>query len=104
MSSVMMHDNPDIFPDPRAFKPERWLQPNSAHLKKYLVPFSKGSRQCLGMQLAYCELYLIMAALYAPGRFDFELFETDITDVEIEHDFFNAFHRLDSKGIRVLVK
>lgn len=100
----MMHDNPTIFPSPRAFKPDRWLQPDSAQLKKYLVPFSKGSRQCLGMQLAYCELYLIMAAMYAPGRFNFELYETDISDVEIEHDFFNAFHRLDSKGIRVLVK
>ena len=100
----MMHDNPDIFPDPRAFKPERWLQPNSAHLKKYFVAFSKGSRQCLGMQLAYCELYLIMAALYAPGRFEFELFQTDVSDVEIEHDFFTPFHRLDSKGIRVLIK
>lgn len=102
----MMHDNPSIFPSPRSFNPERWLQSDSdsAHLKKYLVPFSKGSRQCVGMQLAYCELYLIMAALYAPGRFGFELFETDRSDVEIEHDFFNAFHRLDSRGIRVVVR
>jgi len=103
MTSVMMHDNPDIFPEPRAFKPERWLQSNANQLRKYLVAFSKGSRQCLGMQLAYCELYLIMAALFVPGRFNFELFETDITDVEIVHDFFNPFHRMDSKGIRIKV-
>jgi len=54
--------------------------------------------------LAYCELYLTLAAIFAPGRFGFELFETDITNVEIAHDFFNACYRTDSKGIRMLVK
>jgi cytochrome P450 len=100
----MMHDNPTLFPSPRSFQPDRWLQPNSAQLRKYLVPFSKGSRQCLGMQLAYCELYLIVAALFAPRRFEWELFETTERDVAIEHDFFNAFHAMDSKGVRVVVK
>ena len=50
MTSVMMHDNHEIFPNPREFEPGRWLQPNSRHLQKYLVPFSKGSRKCLGMK------------------------------------------------------
>ena len=104
MTSVMMHDDPSIFPNPRSFEPDRWLQADSAHLRKYLVPFSKGSRQCVGMQLAYCELYLTVAALFMPGRFKWELFETTERDVAIEHDFFTPFHAMDSNGVRVVVK
>lgn len=57
----------------------------------------------LNYSLAYCELYLTVAAIFAPGRFRFELFETDVTDVEIAHDFFNPCYRFDSKGLRVVV-
>ncbi|MCJ1247251.1 hypothetical protein MMC30_004465 [Trapelia coarctata] len=103
MSAPLLHDNPTIFPNPRAFNPERWIQPSNVRLQKYLVPFSRGTRQCTGMNLAYCEMYLTLAALFAPGRFSFDLFETDITDVETPHDFFNPCYRLDSKGIRVVV-
>lgn len=34
-----MHNNPDLFPNPRTFSPERWLQPNAAELRKYIVSF-----------------------------------------------------------------
>ena len=57
----------------------------------------------LGSSLAYCELYVTLAAVFAPGRFKFELFETDASDAEVGHDFFNACQRMDSKGIRVKV-
>ena len=49
MTGSFMHDNPSIFPDPRSFRPERWLQ-SKDRLQKYLVPFSRGTRQCLGMK------------------------------------------------------
>lgn len=101
MTSVMMHSSPDHFPNPETFDPDRWLQPNASRLRKYLVAFSKGSRQCLGINLAYCELYLTLAAIFAPGRFRFEIYETDVSDVEVYHDFFNASQRVESKGIRV---
>lgn len=52
--------------------------------------------------LAWCELYLVFASLFRV--FDFELYETDMTDVEFAHDFFLPFPKLDSKGIRVFVK
>ena len=101
MTSVLFHDNPEFFPNPRTFKPERFLEQPS--LRKYLIPFSRGSRQCAGQNLAYCELYLTLAAVFAPGRFRFELFETDISDVETKHDFMNTSPKLDSKGIRVTI-
>lgn len=54
--------------------------------------------------LAYCELYLTLAAIFKPGRFDFKLFKTDEKDAEIGHDFFNACQSVESKGIRVVVE
>ena len=51
MSSWMMHRDERIWPEPEKFKPERWLEPSEAkRLDKYLVAFTKGSRQCIGMQ------------------------------------------------------
>lgn len=53
--------------------------------------------------LARCEIYLTIAALFSPRDFRLKLHETDITDVETPHDFFNPCYRMDSKGIRVTV-
>lgn len=50
MTTLLLHNNPDTFPDPRKFHPERWLQPSARQLGRYMVAFSKGSRQCLGMK------------------------------------------------------
>jgi hypothetical protein len=36
-------------------------------------------------------------------RFIFELYETDVTDVELKHDFFLPSPKLDTKGVRVKV-
>lgn len=46
---MLVHENPDIFPEPFAFKPERWLAPEK-DLDKYLVAFGKGPRICLGLK------------------------------------------------------
>ena len=40
--------NEEIFPNPKAFVPERWI--GHPELEKYFVPFGKGSRQCLGIK------------------------------------------------------
>jgi cytochrome P450 len=53
MSSALMNVHPDIFPEPHAFIPERWLNDDGSrrsNLEPYLLSFSKGSRQCLGMK------------------------------------------------------
>ncbi|KAF8882793.1 cytochrome P450 [Mucidula mucida] len=71
--------NPDIFPDPDNFKPERWIGPDAQKLDKYLVAFSRGPRICLGINLAWCELYLTFANLMR--KFDMQLFETSKEDM-----------------------
>lgn len=107
MSAILIHENPTIFPSPRTFIPDRWLNADGRpdnRLQKYIMSFSKGSRNCIGMNLAWAEMYLTVAAMFTPGRFRFQLFETDDSDLEIVHDWFNPFPRQDSKGVRLLIK
>jgi cytochrome P450 len=103
MSAIFIHDNESIFPSPGKFMPERWLG-EGKRLEKYLVSFSKGSRQCVGLNLAHAELRLILYSVFGPGGVEMELFETDESDVKVVHDYFNPFPRKDSKGVRVLIK
>jgi hypothetical protein len=51
--------------------------------------------------LANVELYRVLATLFR--RFTFELYDTDISDIEIAHDFFVPSPKLDTKGLRVKV-
>lgn len=47
-SLLSVHMNPDIYPNPTKFIPERWL--NNSELEHYLVVFGKGSRACIGLK------------------------------------------------------
>ncbi|KAI9721628.1 MAG: hypothetical protein M1828_005119 [Chrysothrix sp. TS-e1954] len=49
MSSYMMHNEASVYERPQVFRPERWLESTNPLMEKYLVPFSRGSRRCLGM-------------------------------------------------------
>ncbi|GFF34528.1 trichodiene oxygenase [Aspergillus udagawae] len=103
MSCLLMHHNETVFPDSHRFKPERWLDPaERKRLEKYMVAFSKGSRQCIGIHLAKAEILLSVTALLR--RMNLELYETTVEDVAIKHDIFIPFARMDSKGVRVLIK
>jgi len=52
MSPYTLHRNPDIFPGPLVFNPERWLgDPKEvAEMKKWFWAFSSGGRMCIGIQ------------------------------------------------------
>ncbi|KAI1264368.1 cytochrome P450 [Xylariaceae sp. FL1019] len=86
MSTYFVHMDPNIFPDPHSFKPERWIEAakRGYNLKRFLVAFSRGSRICLGMNLAYAELFMTLAALVR--RFDMELYDSHPDDVRVDHE------------------
>lgn len=118
-TSVLIHRDESIFPNSQKFSPERWLDGKGPGLEKYLVSFCAGSRKCFGVNLAYAELYLGLAAIWrlwgscdesgarkAWGSDDvgaMSLWETGVRDVEIESDQFVPVAQKGSKGIRVMV-
>ncbi|KAF1982274.1 cytochrome P450 [Aulographum hederae CBS 113979] len=100
MTNVDILMNENLFPEPREFKPERWV--GNPALEKYFVPFSKGSRQCLGLNLAQAEMYIALAMVFS--RFDFELSETDVSDIEMAHAYLVPYPKWETKGVRMRVK
>ena len=51
MTSVLIAQNADIFPNPSKFDPERWVDPaERRRLERYYQPFSRGTRSCLGIK------------------------------------------------------
>ncbi|KAH8594870.1 cytochrome P450 [Bisporella sp. PMI_857] len=112
-TSVQIHHDETIFPDSKTFSPERWMNGKGQHLEKYILSFGGGSRQCLGMNLAYMEMYLILSAIWRrwgsvdvqEGKVDgtLVLYETGLRDVEIESDAFLPIQQPGSEGIRLRV-
>ncbi|KAF3184244.1 hypothetical protein TWF225_008308 [Orbilia oligospora] len=62
-SQYFYHTNPDIFPEPLKFNPERWLVEDTREQERYFMPFSRGARVCIGLNLAWGELSLTLARL-----------------------------------------
>lgn len=64
--------NPAIFPDPEAYRPQRWLDPDPQTWKRYareLMPFGGGPRLCPGMQLSFVEIRAALLSLL--GNYEF---------------------------------
>ncbi|KAI1373460.1 cytochrome P450 [Hypoxylon crocopeplum] len=59
MDSYSLHHDESIYPDSHAFKPERWLNA-TPDMERFLASFSNGTRQCIAINLAYAELYMIL--------------------------------------------
>ena len=60
---LALHMNKDVWGDPEAFRPERFLDNNGKmgpHISSWM-PFSTGRRVCLGESLAKVELQLVLA-------------------------------------------
>jgi len=54
--------NPEIWEDPLVFKPERWSNEEKKGRNRYAyIPFSMGSRECLGKSFALQELRVFLA-------------------------------------------
>ncbi|KAF2638301.1 cytochrome P450 [Massarina eburnea CBS 473.64] len=80
-SSYLLNRHPSIWgQDAYDFHPERWLDSNAAHLDKYMTSFYRGSRQCLGKDLAFCEMYTLLANLFR--QFELEMYNTTDDDMK----------------------
>lgn len=85
------------------FKPERWTEETDRkRLDRYMTTFGKGTRSCLGINLAYCELFLTLAAVFR--RFDLKLVGTTFDDVIMARDLALAAPKPGAKPIQIKVK
>ncbi|KAJ4403645.1 hypothetical protein N0V82_010622 [Gnomoniopsis sp. IMI 355080] len=71
--------DPRYWEEPESFRPERWLGTGFEHDNKMAHhPFSEGTRSCIGKNLAYLELRILLASLVF--QYEWELVSTEIED------------------------
>ncbi|KAI1872361.1 uncharacterized protein JN550_004080 [Neoarthrinium moseri] len=87
MTLHLLHQNEEEYPEPERFNPDRWMDPSPWQLgNKTFVPFGKGKRNCIGMYLAWAEIYLLLGSIVQ--RFEFKFPKTKAEDFYVTKDNF----------------
>ena len=60
-SIYLVHQREDIYPEPKRFKPERFIERQYSPYE--YLPFGGGSRRCLGYAFALYEMKLVLATI-----------------------------------------
>jgi len=95
MSILLLHHREDLYPEPFAFKPERFLAHKPGTYE--WIPFGGGIRRCLGAALAMAEQRVVLAAM--ARRLDLEA-----EDPEPEHAVHRNVTMIPSRGARVVIR
>jgi cytochrome P450 len=71
LSQWVTHRDPTHFPDPQAFKPERWADGLEKRLPDHAYfPFSAGPRVCIGNSFAQMEMVILLGTILGRYRLD----------------------------------
>ena len=68
-AAYSLHHDPDVFPEPFAFRPERWLDDGTddglrrSGMERSMIPFGAGLRACIGKNLAMQQLHETVMAV-----------------------------------------
>ena len=95
MSILLLHHREDLYPQPFAFRPERWLGRKPGTYE--WIPFGGGTRRCLGAALAMAEQRVVLEAMVR--RLDLEA-----PDAQPEHALHRNVTMIPAKGARVVVR
>jgi len=95
ISILLLHHRDDLYPQPFAFKPERWLSRKPGTYE--WIPFGGGIRRCLGAALAMAEQRVVLEAMVR--RLDLRA-----ADAEPEHAVHRNVTMIPSRGARVIVR
>lgn len=72
VSTHTIHRDTEIFhDDPEQYIPERWLREDASKMQRGFLAFSQGGRACIGRNIAYFEMSLVISLLF--HRYDLEL-------------------------------
>jgi cytochrome P450 len=69
VSQITTHRSAQWWPQPHAFRPERWAEDAKSRPKFAYFPFGGGGRLCIGESFAWMEAVLIVATLAQNWRF-----------------------------------
>ncbi len=61
ISILLLHHRDDVYPEPRAFRPERWIGQKPGTYE--WIPFGGGTRRCLGAALAMAEQRVVLETM-----------------------------------------
>ncbi|KAI0460035.1 cytochrome P450 [Xylaria acuta] len=102
-ATYFVHTNTEIFPDPWSFNPYRWIHAaeQGQHLESHLALFLKGTRSCLGINMATAEMYMLTANLVR--RVKFKLYEGTTIDCVMPARDHTIVVPKDTSGIRATV-
>lgn len=65
-----LHYDPEIYPNPEEFIPERFSEENKKNRDNVaFLPFGIGPRNCIGMRFAMVEMKIMLASILAKYRF-----------------------------------
>ncbi|XP_058496284.1 cytochrome P450 3A56-like [Solea solea] len=78
-----LHHDPDSWPEPEEFIPERFSKENKQNIDPYTyLPFGEGPRKCIGMRFALMSMKLVAVEILQ--RFSFSVCEE--TEIPLEMD------------------